>query len=91
LRALELSQAAAMQQQPNVSHLPPRLRGMLAKACGKADFSPEDVVALDYTPAMFSTKLLGFGARDWNDLTAWLEAAGMSLEWGCTRGHGRKF
>lgn len=34
---------------------------MLAKACGKADFVPQDVTALDYTPAMFSTKLTGFG------------------------------
>lgn len=76
-RAAELSQAAALQEQPNVLHLPPRLRNMLAKACGKSDFTPEDVVALDYTPAMFSTKLPGFGARDWKDLRAWLEAAGM--------------
>jgi hypothetical protein len=67
-RAAELSQAAALRQQPNVLHLPPRLRSMLAKACGKTDFTPQDVIALDYTPAMFSTKLTGFSARDWKDL-----------------------
>ncbi len=72
LRALELSQAATMQQQSNVLHLRPCLRAMLAKACGKADFTPQDVVELDYTPAMFSTKLPGFGSRDSKDLTAWL-------------------
>lgn len=49
-RAAELSQAAASQQQPNLLHLRPRLRSMLAKACGKDDFSSQDVIALDYTP-----------------------------------------
>ncbi|MGY2939555.1 hypothetical protein ACVWZ6_009157 [Bradyrhizobium sp. GM6.1] len=57
--AAELSQAAALPQQPNILHLPPRLRSMLAKACGKAEFTPQDVISLDYTPAMFSTKLTG--------------------------------
>lgn len=79
-RAAELSKAAALPQQPNVLQLPPRLRSMLAKACGKPDFVPQDVIALDYTPAMFSTKLTGFGARDWKDLCAWLESGGLSLE-----------
>jgi hypothetical protein len=46
-RAAELDQAAVLSEQPNVLHLPPRLRGMLARACGKPDITPQDVIALD--------------------------------------------
>lgn len=79
-REAELKEAARLPQQPNYLHLPPRLRKSLAKACGKEEFRPEDVVALDYTPAMFMLRLPGFRGRDWRELCAWIKAAGLSLE-----------
>jgi hypothetical protein len=79
-RAAELREAAASPQQPSLLLLSPRLRSMLAKACGKPDFTPHDVIALDYTPAMFLLRMPGFRGKDWRDLCAWLEAAGLTLE-----------
>ncbi|WP_143274701.1 hypothetical protein [Bradyrhizobium canariense] len=79
-RAAELVQAAALPEQPNILHLPPRLRAMMARACDKQDFKPQDILDLHYTPAMFMTRLPGFCRRDWRDLDAWLRAAGLSLE-----------
>jgi Sigma-70, region 4 len=63
-RAQELEEAARLPQQPNPVQLPPRLRNMLAKLFGTPDFTPDDVVALEYSVAMFST-IPNFGLRDW--------------------------
>jgi Sigma-70, region 4 len=76
-RAQELEEAARLPQQPNPFQLPPRLRNMLAKLFGTPDFTPDDVVALEYSVAMFST-IPNFGLRDWKELTVWMERAGKS-------------
>ena len=52
-RARELEEAARLPQQPNPLQLPPRLRNMLAKLFGTPNFTPDDVVALEYSVAMF--------------------------------------
>ena len=54
-RAQELKEAARLPQQPNPLQLPPRLRNMLAKLFETPDFTPDDVVALEYSVAMFWT------------------------------------
>jgi hypothetical protein len=54
-RARELEEAARLPQQPNPLQLPPRLRNMLAKLFETPDFTPDDVVALEYSVAMFWT------------------------------------
>jgi hypothetical protein len=79
-RAAELKEAATSPQQPSILLLPPRLRSMLAKVCGRSDFTPQDVIELDYTPAMFLLRMPGFGGTDWKHLNAWLKMAGLSLE-----------
>ena len=76
-RTQELEEAARLPQQPNPLQLTPRLRNMLAKLFGTADFTPDHVVALEYTVAMFST-IPNFGSRDWKELKAWMERAGKS-------------
>src|SRR5713226_942939 len=76
-RARELEEAARLPQQPNPVQLPPRLRNMLAKLFGRPDFTPDDVVALEYSVAMFST-IPNFGLRDWKELKGWMECAGKS-------------
>jgi hypothetical protein len=76
-RARELEEAARLPEQPNPLQLPPRLRNMLAKLFGTPDFTPDDVVALEYSVAMFST-IQNFGLRDWKELKMWLERAGKS-------------
>ena len=78
-RAAELAEAATLSQQPNPLQLPARLRELLAKVCGKPDFTPDDVMGLDYTPAMFFLRL-PLTQRDWKDLSAWVAAGGLSLE-----------
>ena len=76
-RAQELEEAARLPQQPNPLQLPPRLRNMLAKLFGTPDFTPDDVAALEYSVAMFST-IPNFGLRDWKELKRWMERAGKS-------------
>ena len=76
-RARELEEAARLAQQPNPLQLPPRLRNMLAKLFGTPDFTPDDVVALEYSAAMFWT-IPNFGLRDWKELKMWMERAGKS-------------
>jgi len=76
-RARELEEAAHLPQQPNPLQLPPRLRNMLAKLLGTPDFTPDDVVALEYSVAMFWT-IPNFGLRDWKELKMWMERAGKS-------------
>jgi hypothetical protein len=66
-RARELEGAARLPQQPNPLQLPPRLRNMLTKLFGTPNFTPDDVVALEYSVAMFST-IPNFGLRDWKEL-----------------------
>jgi hypothetical protein len=73
-RARELEEAAHLPQQPNPLQLPPRLRNMLAKLLGTPDFTPDDVVALEYSAAMFGT-IPNFGLRDWKELKMWMERA----------------
>src|SRR5258705_1356189 len=69
--------AACLPQQPNPLQLPPRLRNMLAKLFETPDFTPDDVVALEYSVAMFST-IPNFGLQDWRELKTWMERAGKS-------------
>ena len=76
-RAQELEEAARLPQQPNPLQLPPRLRNMLAKLFGTPNFTPDDVVALEYSVAMFWT-IPNFGLRDWKELKTWMERAGKS-------------
>ncbi len=76
-RAWEIEEAARLPQQPNPLQLPERLRNMLATLLGTPNFTPDDIVALEYTVAMFST-IPHFGSRDWKELKAWMERAGMS-------------
>ena len=76
-RARELKEAARLPQQPNPLQLPPRLRNMLAKLFGTPNFTPDDVVALKYSVAMFLT-IPNFGLRDWKELMTWMERAGKS-------------
>jgi hypothetical protein len=76
-RARELEEAARLSQQPNPLQLPLRLRNMLAKLFGTPDFTPDDVVALEYSAAMFWT-IPTFGLRDWKELKMWMERAGKS-------------
>lgn len=76
-RAQELEEAARLPQQPNPLQLPPRLRNMRAKLFGTPDFTPDDVAALEYSVAMFST-IPNFGLRDWKELKTWMERAGKS-------------
>ena len=82
--ARELEEAARLPQQPNPLQLPPRLRNMLAELCGKPNFTPDDVVALEYSVAMFLT-IPNFGSRDWKELKKWMGRAGKSPEFqrGC--------
>jgi hypothetical protein len=47
-RARELEEAARLPQQPNPLQLAPRLRNMLAKLFGTPNFTPDDVVALEF-------------------------------------------
>jgi hypothetical protein len=51
---------------------------MLAKLFETPDFTPDDVVALEYSVAMFLT-IPNFGLRDWKELKTWMERAGKSL------------
>ncbi|SRR5258706_4273552 len=76
-RVRELEEAARLPQQPNPLQLSPRLRNMLAKLFGTPNFTPDDVVALEYSVAMFST-IRNFGSRDWKELKTWMERAGKS-------------
>jgi hypothetical protein len=76
-RAQELEEAARLPQQPNPLQLLPRLRNMLAKLFGTPDFTPDDVAALEYSVAMFST-IPNFGLQDWKELKTWMERAGKS-------------
>lgn len=76
-RARELEEASRLPQQPNPLQLPPRLRNMLAKLLGTPDFTPDDLAALEYSAAMFST-IPNFGLRDWKELKTWMERAGKS-------------
>jgi hypothetical protein len=78
-RAQELEEAARLPQQPNPLQLPPRLRNMLAELCGKPNFTPDDVVALEYSVAKFLT-IPNFGSRDWKELKKWMGRAGKSPE-----------
>lgn len=78
-RTAELEEAVTLPQQPNPLQLPPRLRDLLAQLCGKPDFTPANVMALDYTPAMFFLRL-PLNRKDWRDLSAWVAAGGLSLE-----------
>ncbi|MGQ0685166.1 sigma factor-like helix-turn-helix DNA-binding protein [Bradyrhizobium sp.] len=87
-RAQELEEAARLPQQPNPLQLTPRLRNMLAKLIGTTDFTPDQVVALEYTVAMFST-IPNFGSRDWKELKAWMERAGKSPAYQCVGGSRR--
>jgi hypothetical protein len=48
---------------------------MLAKLFETPDFTPDDVVALEYSVAMFWT-IQNFGLRDWKELKTWMERAG---------------
>lgn len=76
-RAQELEEAARLPQQPNPLQLSPRLRNMLATLFGTPNFTPDDIVALEYSVAMFST-IPNFGSRDWKELRTWMERAGKS-------------
>src|SRR6266436_1354636 len=76
-RARELEEAARLPQQPNPLQLPPRLRNMLATLFGTPNFTPDDIVALDYSVAMFWT-IPNFGLQDWKELKTWMERAGKS-------------
>ena len=76
-RARELEEAARLPQQPNPLQLPPRLRNMLAKLFGTPNFTPDDVVTLKYSVAMFLA-IPNFGLRDWKELKTWVERAGKS-------------
>ncbi|MCP3392347.1 hypothetical protein NLM27_26720 [Bradyrhizobium sp. CCGB12] len=49
--------AAKLPQQPNPLQLRLQLRKRLTELCGKPDFTPDDVMALDYTPALFFLRL----------------------------------
>ncbi|MDA9448275.1 hypothetical protein XI01_16390 [Bradyrhizobium sp. CCBAU 21360] len=78
-RAAELEEGMASPQQPNILLLPPWLRRDLAKECGKPDFTPQDVVALDYTPALFRQRIPGLSGKNWTLLDEWVSVAGLSL------------
>ena len=52
-RTRELEEAACFPQQPNPLQLPPRLRNMLAKLLGTPNSTLDDIVALEYSVAMF--------------------------------------
>src|SRR5216683_2758941 len=66
-RARELEEAARLPEQPNPLQLPPRLRNMLANLFRTPNFTPFDVVAIEYSAAMFWT-IPNFGLRDWKEL-----------------------
>jgi hypothetical protein len=72
-----LRKPPASPEQPNPLQLVPRLRNMLAKLFGTPNFTPDDVVALEYSVAMFWT-IPNFGLRDWKELKTWIERAGKS-------------
>ena len=78
-RAQELAEAARLPQQPNAVQLPPRLRDLVAVICGKQDFTPDDVMEVDCTPALFFLRQ-PLNRRDWKDLSAWMAAGGFLLE-----------
>jgi hypothetical protein len=63
-RTGELEDAACFPQQPNPLQLPPRPRDMLAKLLGTPNFTPDDIVTLEYSVAMFLT-IPNFGLRGW--------------------------
>ena len=75
--ALGISRVDRLPQQPNPLHLPPRLRNMLTKLFRTPNFTPNDVVALEYSVAMFWT-IPNFGLQDWKELKTWMERAGKS-------------
>ena len=74
-RARELEEAARLPQQPNPLQLPPRLRNMLAKLFGTPNFTPDDVVALEYSVAMF-----------WTDPQFWIAGLERAYDVDGTRG-----
>ncbi|RUW18220.1 hypothetical protein, partial [Mesorhizobium sp. M4B.F.Ca.ET.013.02.1.1] len=74
LRRRELAEADRRPDQPNPLQLEPRLRAMLAEFYGKADFTPDDIEALEFSRSNFAC--IGFNAADWRTLVKWMALAG---------------
>ena len=76
-RARELEKADRLLAQPNPLHMRPRLREMVIKLVGKADFTPDDVDALGFTESTFYA-IPYFRRVDWIELVQWMARAGKS-------------
>jgi hypothetical protein len=73
-RRQELAEAARRPDQPNPLHLEPRLRSMLVEFCGKTDFTPDDVEALEFSRARLGS--IGISDAEWRALVKWMGLAG---------------
>lgn len=72
-RRQELDEAARHPQQPNPLLLEPKLRAMLVAICGKMDFTPDDIEALEFSRARFFRA--GLRSPDWRVLVKWMAMA----------------
>ncbi len=74
-RELELAEADRRPDQPNLLHLEPTVRSMLAKVCGKAEFTPDDVEELGFWRSNFPCE-----NATWREVVKWMALAGKTPE-----------
>ncbi|WP_147251691.1 hypothetical protein [Brucella anthropi] len=74
-RELELVEADRRPDQPNLLHLNPRVRSMLADVCGKLEFTPDDVEEAGFWRSNFR----GDNAQ-WREVVKWMALAGKTPE-----------
>ncbi|MCV3768675.1 hypothetical protein [Rhizobium sp. TRM95796] len=74
-REAELMLADSLPIQPNPLHLSPRVRGLLAEAVKRDDFTRYDVVAVGDFSIL---RLAGMTGQHWREVKAWLERPGPS-------------
>lgn len=71
LRQQELAEADRRPDQPNLLHLEPGVRAMLADFCGKAEFTPDDVEERGFRRDNFFCE-----ERVWLRIVRWMALAG---------------
>ena len=70
-RRQELADADRRPDQPNLLHLEPRIREILAEFCGKAEFTPDDVEGMGFWRSNF-----GCEPTTWRAIVKWMALAG---------------
>ena len=71
LRRNELAEADRRADQPNLLHLDPWVRQLLAEFCGKAEFTPDDVERRGFWRSNFSCE-----EPVWRAIVKWMALAG---------------